>query len=341
MGRIRLRLVALIFAVVLAVFVAWRSLLVVDESSAVLLTNFGEPAVLYNVNQREAGLHLKWPWQSVLAVDRRIQIFSPRPREVITGDKKNLEVVCLVIWQVVDPARFLRAAGSLEAAEQRLEERVSAAVSDAIGQRRLDQLITTDPGVRELEQMTEMVRVGLDTKAQAELGVSIRDVQLSRFNHPLEVRPAVFDLIRSERGQVAAELRAQGEAAYQTIASQADRDRDQILAEAEAEAERIKAEGQAEATRLLNEAHALDPEFAVFLRTLETYRAILDGQSTLILSSESPLLRLLNEGPASLSIAPPRDEMNGEPPIPSPADSDSSVDASTQTEFSTPREGEE
>ena len=124
------------------------------------------------------------------------------------------------------------------------------------------------------------------------------DVRLRRFNHPVEVRPAVFDLIRSERKQVAERLRAEGEAQYQILKSQADRERDAILAKAEAEAERIRGRGDAEATRILNEAHARDPKFYEFVRTLETYRAILDDRATLVLSSASPLLRLLTQGPS-------------------------------------------
>src|SRR5205823_5321802 len=98
-----------------------------------------------------------------------------------------------------------------------------------------------------------------------ELGVEVLDVRLRRYCPPVEVRPAVFDLIRSERRQVAATLRAEGEAEYQTLTSQAERERDAILAQADAEAERIRGRGEAKAT--------------------------------VVLSSSSPLLKLLTQGP--------------------------------------------
>src|SRR5947199_48671 len=82
--------------------------------------------------------------------------------------------------------------------------------------------------------------------------VEVVDVRLRRYNFPIEVRPAVFDLIRSERRQVAETLRAEGEAEYQSLTSQADRKRDEILAQADAEAERIRGQGEAEATRIYN-----------------------------------------------------------------------------------------
>jgi modulator of FtsH protease HflC len=278
----------------LAVVVA-RTWMVVDETESVLVTEFGRPVVLYGPG--EAGFHLKWPWQSAHSIDRRLQVFDPASREMITGDKRNLEVTSTVVWRVAEPNLFLRSAGSLAAAEARLDERVSAAISNAISRRELASLASIDEKLWSLDTLSREVLESVSAPAQAELGVDIVDVRLRRFIHPVEVRPAVFDLIRSERQKVAATLRAEGEARYQTLISQADRERDGILAEADAEAERIRGQGDAEATRLLNEAHSRDPKFYEFLRALETYRSIIDDKATVVLSSASPLLRLLTHGP--------------------------------------------
>ena len=209
-----------------------------------------------------------------------------------------------VVWRVEDPSRFVRSAGTLEAAEARINERVSAALSDAVGKRDMTALAAIDPKIWGLDQVTAEVVEAVAPGAASELGVAIIDVRLRRFNHPVEVRPAVFDLIRSERKQVAAALRAEGEAQYQTLTSQADRQRDAILAKADAEAERIRGQGEAEATRLYNAAHGRDPKFAEFLLSLETYRALLDEKSTIVLSSASPLLKLLIQGPSDDLITP-------------------------------------
>jgi membrane protease subunit HflC len=290
-------IVAVLMVVGLAT-VAWRSAVVVDETQYVLVTQFGRIVEVYGDGPDESGLHLKWPWQSTVAVDRRLQVFDPPGREMITGDKRNLEVAGYVVWRVTDPARFLRSAETLEEAEARLGERVSAELSNAVGRRDLAALASTDARVWALDAVTDEVHQAVRSAAATELGVDVVDVRLRRFNHPVEVRPAVFDLIRSERRQVAATLRAEGEAQYQTMISQADRQRDAILAQADAEAERVRGQGDAEATRLYNEAHARDPRFYEFLRTLESYRAILDEKATVVLSSSSPLLKLLTQGPA-------------------------------------------
>jgi modulator of FtsH protease HflC len=278
--------------------VASRCFVIVDETEFVLITDFGRTVDVLGDEPNEAGLHGKWPWRSSLAVDRRLRVFDPPAREMITGDKRNLEVASYVAWRVSDPRRFVASNWTLEAAEARLNERVSAALSNVLGVRDFASLASTDDKIWRLDDLTKEVFAAVAPSASIELGVEVLDVRLRRFNHPVEVRPAVFDLIRSERRQVAERLRAEGESQYQILKSQAERERDAILAKAEAEAERIRGKGDAEATRVLNQAHARDPKFYEFTRTLETYRSILDERSTLVLSSQSPLLRLLTQGPA-------------------------------------------
>jgi membrane protease subunit HflC len=274
------------------------SVVVVDEVEYGVVTSFGRVAAVYGDTPGEAGPHWKAPWQSAIKIDRRFRVFDPMPREVMTGDKRNLEVAPYVVWKVSDPVVFLRGSGSHELAEARIDERISAELSDAIGRRDLASLASTDPDQWALDALTREVLAAVAPAAREELGVEVIDVRLRRFAHPIEVRPAVFDLIRSERRQVAAKLRAEGEAEYLKITSQADRARDTTLAEAEAQAVRIRGEAEAGATRLLNDAHARDPRFFEFLRTLESYRAILDERATLVLSASNPLLKLLVQGPS-------------------------------------------
>jgi membrane protease subunit HflC len=312
--RTRFRLTLLAFASAALLVGACCSWLIVDETQFVLVTEFGRPVVTYGSSPGQSGLHVKWPWQTARNVDRRLQLSEPPPREIITGDKRNLDVAALVVWRVLEPERFVRSTGTLDGAGARLEERVSAALSNAIGRRPLASLASTDRTVWQLDRLTGEVLADVSVPARTDLGVEVVDVRLRRFNHPLEVRPAVFDLIRSERKRVAATLRAEGEARYQELTSDADRKRDGVLAQADAEAERIRGQAEAEATRLLNAAHARDPKFYEFLKTLETYRSLLDDKSVLVLSAGSPLLRLLTQGPPAELSKPSR-------PPDAPADS--------------------
>jgi membrane protease subunit HflC len=316
----RLPWLAVVGLVLVALLLAWHALVIVDETQYVLLTEFGRPVAIYGDEPGETGPHAKWPWQTAQAIDRRIQIRELVPREVITGDKRNLEIAPFVAWRVADPLTMLRAAGTPEAAAIRLEERVTSAWSQAIARRPLAALATTDHGQWQGDDLAaetaEQVRSGL----RDELGLEILSLGLRRFQPPMEVRPAIFERIRSERRQVAETLRAEGEADYQVTVSQANREADSLVAAAEADAARIRADGEAEAMRTLNQAQARDPEFFAFLRSLETLEALLDRNTTLVLSASSPLLRLLREPPTS--PAPPRDvapSAAGESAAPDPA----------------------
>jgi membrane protease subunit HflC len=93
MRRLRRLLIVLIPFVLLVVLAAW-SVVIVDETEYVLVTEFGRPVVLYGDGQ--AGLHFKRPWQSSRSIDHRLRVFDPPPRELITADKRNLEVASYV-----------------------------------------------------------------------------------------------------------------------------------------------------------------------------------------------------------------------------------------------------
>ena len=69
-----------------------------------------------------------------------------------------------------------------------------------------------------------------------------------------------------------------------------------MIAAAESDAARAIGQGEAQAARIANEAHAADPAFYQFLKSLETYRAALDSKTTLVLSADSSFLRLLTQG---------------------------------------------
>src|SRR5579871_428077 len=177
MRRLR-RLLILAVALGLLAALVVRSAVIVDETEFVLVTEFGRPVALYGDAKDEAGFHWKWPWQSSQPIDRRLRVFDPPPRELITGDKRNLEVASYVAWRVVDPDKFIRSAGTLDAAEARLNERVSAALSHAFGSRDLASIASNDPKVWSLDALTEDLVEAVAPGAKDELGVEVVDIRL-------------------------------------------------------------------------------------------------------------------------------------------------------------------
>src|SRR5688572_23105854 len=72
--------------VVAALVFCYLTFYSVRETEFALVTQFGQP--LYAVS--DAGLHMKWCFQSVTSFDRRLNLYNPRPSEFLTRDKKNL-----------------------------------------------------------------------------------------------------------------------------------------------------------------------------------------------------------------------------------------------------------
>jgi membrane protease subunit HflC len=66
-----------------------------------------------------------------------------------------------------------------------------------------------------------------------------------------------------------------------------------IVSEAYRKAQEIKGKADAEATGIYAKAYNLDPEFYQFLKTLETYRAALEKDTWLILSTDSEFFKYL------------------------------------------------
>ena len=68
-----------------------------------------------------------------------------------------------------------------------------------------------------------------------------------------------------------------------------------LLAEANRKAAVRRGEADAEATRIYAEAFSKDPAFYEFIRSLRAYREIIGEGSTLIVPSDSPLLKVLRD----------------------------------------------
>jgi membrane protease subunit HflC len=296
----RLVLAGLAILVVVAVV---RSTVIVDQTETAFVTAFGRPVRLIE----EAGLHFKWPHEGVRSFDRRLQLDAPPAREMLTRDKKNLDVAWYTSWRIADVERFLRTVRTMPDASARLDDIAAAVLAAELGGRELGQLVSV--GDRSLlDAITSDVTRRVAEQASQEYGVEVVAVRLRRLNYPEEVRAAVFEQIRSERQRVAAATRAEGESQARIIRSAADRDRAMAIAQAESDAARQIGEGEAQAARIANDAQAADPGFYQFLKTLETYRSALDARTTLVLSAESRFLRLLTQGVPDLGVDKPDHE---------------------------------
>lgn len=317
------------------------SILFVDETEYVIVERLGVISAVYDQVDPETGdrgLHWKLPWpiEWVRRFDRRLQIFDPPARELFTSDKKNITVDTYICWKINEPqdaknlplaerpiVKFFRGLGNIATCEARLDTRVRSILSSEMGKVELSQLLSvphSEAGPSEESPLADLSRRILEEVRQrpdepdglaARLGIEVVDVGIKRLNLPEANLFAVYERMRKEREKIAQRYRSAGEAEKLVIESQAKRQSEEILAKAAADAERIRGEGEAEAIGIRNRAYARDPEFYRVLRTLESYRKILNSKTTLVLSASSSLLKLLTEG---VPATPPETSPDGAPP---------------------------
>jgi modulator of FtsH protease HflC len=281
-------------AAAFALLLAYLSLYSVRETEFALVTQFGRP-VRTVVN---AGLHAKWPFQSILWFDRRLRIYDPRPSEFLTRDKKNLVIENYVAWRIDDPTRFVQSVGDVSAAEMRLHDIVWSGLSAALGTQDLESLVSAIPGKAQAAPMLDVLTTQADRAALEKYGIRVVDVRIKRLNLPEQNKQSVFARMRAERERIALQYRAEGEQQALTIRAGADRQKEEIVSAAYKDSERIRGEGDAEATRIYGQAYSKSPEFYKLLRTLDSYKKVLDDKTTIILSSDSELLKVLTRGEA-------------------------------------------
>jgi membrane protease subunit HflC len=329
-----------IVALALLLICVSTSVVFVDETEFVIVETLGRVGAVYDRagdRQNDRGLHVKLPWPvaTVRRFDRRQQLFDPPGREVFTRDRKNITVSSYLCWRIADPpetevslaerpvVKFFRGLGNVATAEARLDARVRSALEVEFGRVELTDLLHVGSpdggpaGESPLQTiagkaLAELNRLDRNESLRDRLGIELVDLRVKRVNLPEGNRLAVYERMRTERERIAERYRSAGLAEKARIESQARRQSDELLARADADGERIRGEGEAEAIRILNQAHARDPEFYEFQRTLATYTKVLSERTTLVLSSGSRLFKLLTEGV-------PNPSGNEEPPDRQPA----------------------
>lgn len=303
---------------VLLVAVAVRlSVYTVDAAEYVYVTVLGAHVATYDGSDEAtgAGLHVGWPWpiEAAQRLDRRLQEFDLPATELLTHDPagktidKMLLVEAYVCWKIADRDAvdvFVRRIGTVERANAILEPRIRSELGAAIGQRNMDDLVSTatigdqtrvDVTVSALHR--ELL-AALRGPVLAEYGIDLIDVRLRRFSHPAQVRESIFDRIRSERAKKAAEYRSEGNLQARNIETEAEEESRKLLAKARFDEVKIKGDADAEAMRIRNEAHRQDPEFYAFLKKMDKLQSILgDNKTVLLLSTNRPLFEALFQPP--------------------------------------------
>lgn len=306
MNRILLSL-AVLFGALLLLF---GSTFTIIENQQVIVTRFGK-IVRGPIDQ--PGLHFKQPFiDEVLAFDKRWLEWDGEPNQVPTRDKKYIWVDAYARWRITDPIRFFQRLRDEGPAQSRLDDIVDGEIRNTIASHDLIEIVrstsrefekgdenedrTTTPGeFKVLLGRDELTRIVLHKASTItpEYGIELADVQIKRINYVDSVQVKVFERMISERKQIAERSRSEGQGESAEIRGKIERELKQIESESFRKAEEIRGRGDAEAAGIYATAYNRDPALYEFLKTLDTYKATIDENTSVVLSTDNQLFKYL------------------------------------------------
>lgn len=264
------------------------SMFIVDERKQALVLQFGQVKQVV----REPGLGFKIPFiQEVVSYDDRILGLPTQPIEVTPADDRRLVVDAFARWRIIDLVKFRQAvgAGGEEAARQRLDRIVNAAIREVMGSVPSTAVLSEDR-TSLMNQIRDLAR-----RESGSLGVEVIDVRLTRTDLPEQNLEATFARMRAERMREAADEIARGNEAAQRVRAAADREVVEVTSEARKNAEIARGEADAQRNAIYAEAFGRDPEFFAFTRSLTSYeRAMKSDNSSIVMSPDSAFFDYLN-----------------------------------------------
>ncbi len=306
-----------IILLIAATVMVYDSAFTVSETEQVVITQFGR---IVGEPIRDPGLKFKLPFiQKVHVFNKNILEWDGEPGQIPTLDKTFIWVDAFARWRIVDPVKFFQTVNNRVNAMSRLNDIIDPAVRNFITSHKLidavrksnRELDTAEVGLEDLEKKPqshysitigrEKITQGILEQAQPKLdqfGIELVDVKIKGINYVEEVRKSVYDRMIAERKQIAEKFRSEGKGEAQKVLGQKDKELQQITSEAYRIAQELKGKADAEATQIYAAAYGLDPEFYSFLQTLEVYSDSLDKSSSVLLSTDSELMKYFKGFPS-------------------------------------------
>ena len=240
----------------------------------------------------EPGLSFKIPFiQNTQSIPNYEMIYDLVPSEVNTRDKKVMVTDSFALWTVSDPLKYLSRLGANKAnAESRISVVVYNAVKNVISSTDQADVISGRDG-KLAEMITEKIGNSLDS-----YGITVKKVETKMLDLPDSNKEAVYQRMISERQNIAAGYIADGQYESNVIKNSTDREVSVLISEAKAQAEKIRAEGEAEYMRILSEAYNDESkaDYYNYIRSLDALKSSLKGSNkTIILNEDSELARIL------------------------------------------------
>lgn len=267
----------IIFLIILSAILIPQFIFVIDETEVAIVTRFG------NIEAEivTPGPYVKMPFiDAVTRYEKRLLIFDAPPDSLLTKDKKRLIIDVYARGRIVDPSTFRERLGDEQTAIDRTVAILSSELRTEVAGRDQVDIITTQRDEM-MNNVLEAVRPKL-----VEFGITVDDVRVKRVDYPDEIAESVYSRMRAERERIANRERAEGAEIDAQVRSDADRKATIILASATRDSSILRGCGEAQSTAIFAKALNQDPEFYTFQRSLESFKQILNENTTVVLPLE-------------------------------------------------------
>lgn len=276
-------------------FVAYNSFYIVQQAQSAIVFQFGEAKHV----REDPGLFFKTPFiQTVEYFDKRILDFDLPPEEAIASDQKRLVVNAFARYRIENPLLFYQSVTDESGARDRLQSSLTSDLRSILGKATFTEIVRD----RRDELMGEIAK-SVEEKVRA-FGMKIIDVRLTRVDLPEANSQAIYERMKTERQQEAAEIRAKGTEQATRIRAQADRQVTVLIAEANRDSERTRGEGDGERNRIYAEAFSRDADFFAFYRSMQAYEEGLKSDDTrFVISPNSEFFQYFRNPGGTSSVA--------------------------------------
>jgi modulator of FtsH protease HflC len=302
-------LLAVLAVALVGLFMLQASMFTVAENEQVLITQFGRISGIQN----EPGLHWKSPFvQDIHTFDKRWLEWEGSPNQIPTRDKKYIWVEVFARWRIADAVKFYQRLRDEQSAQSRLDDIIDGEVRNVVANHDLIDIVRTSPREFEQsdavgnteeekgvftptlgrEQIAKLV-LGKSAHVMPDYGIELADIKIMRVSYVESVQQKVFQRMISERQRIAQRYRSEGKGRSAEVEGRVERELLRIRSEAYRKAEEVRGKADAEAARIYAEAYNHDPELYGFLKSLETYRSVIDEDTEIVLSTDAPMLKYL------------------------------------------------
>ena len=309
-------LITLAVSIFLGIIVLVQSLYKIDETEQVIITQFGKPI---GEVISDSGLKLKVPFiQTVNRIEKRILLWDGAANDMPTKDKLYITVDTFGRWRIKDPLQYFLRLRDERSALSRLEDILGSETRNAVAKHELIEIIRTTkdrkpavdpllenanistllPITRGRRQVEQDIYAAASNKL-LEFGIELLDIRFKRINYNESVRQKIYQRMISERQQIAERFRSEGAGEANKIIGNMEKDLREIESEAYKTIQTIQGDADAKATEIYANSYNKSKESRSlynFVKTLQTYQTIIDKNTTLVLTTDSALYKLLSDG---------------------------------------------